>query len=135
MCYRPAIGTALAAVLGLAWSAPPAAADNYPRQTAVDAIHYVFRLTLNDDTDEIVGETTAELRFTRAGVTEAALDLASAANGKGMTVSAVTADGKSVTFGHETGRLRWAVDPPSLDNDRRTLTVPYRGVPARGRRI
>ena len=59
MRYRFAI--AAVAVLGLA---VPALADNYPRQPGVDAIHYSFRLTLSDDTDEVVGESTAELRFT-----------------------------------------------------------------------
>jgi aminopeptidase N len=135
MRYRLTIGTALSVIVGLAGSAPPAAADNYPRQTGVDAIHYVFRLTLSDDTDEIVGETTAELRFTRGGVAEASLDLASAANGKGMTVSDVTADGKSLAFTHEKNRLRWPLDPPPKENERRTFIVKYRGVPAAGLRI
>ena len=26
-------------------------------------LHYVFRVTVNDETDEIKGETTVELRF------------------------------------------------------------------------
>ena len=45
------------AVLGLSWCAH-AIADNYPRQTGVDVQHYIFRVTLNDDNDEIAGETT-----------------------------------------------------------------------------
>ena len=32
-------------------------ADTYPRQPGIDVQHYVFRITLTDDTDEIAGET------------------------------------------------------------------------------
>ncbi len=39
------------------------AADTYPRQAGIDAIHYIFRLALSDSTDEILGEATADLRF------------------------------------------------------------------------
>ena len=68
-------------------TAARAAADTYPRQPTVDALHYAFQLALNDQNDEIVGEATITIRFTGAGVTEVALDLASASDGKGMTVA------------------------------------------------
>ncbi|HEY2783892.1 MAG TPA: M1 family aminopeptidase [Fimbriiglobus sp.] len=132
---RTAGGAGILAILGLLLYVSPAAADNYPRQTGVDAIHYVFRLTLSDDTDEIVGESTAELRFTRVGVTEAVLDLVSAANGKGMTVAEVTSAGKPVPFTHEKGRLRLTLDPSPKEDERRKFTVKYHGVPASGLRI
>src|SRR5262245_33075919 len=135
MSYRPARSTAVLALLSLGLFAPPAAADTYPRQPGVDAVHYVFRLTLSDDTDEIAGEATAELRFARDGVSEAALDLASAANGKGMIVAEVTAGGKPVKFTHEKGRLRITLDPPPKEGERRKFTVKYSGVPAGGLRI
>jgi hypothetical protein len=47
--------------------------DTYARQAKVDAVHYVFQLTLNDENDEITGGATIALRFTGAGVTEVAL--------------------------------------------------------------
>jgi hypothetical protein len=50
-------------------------ADTYPRQTCIDAHHYVFQLTLSDDSDEIVGDATVDLRFVHEGVSEFALDL------------------------------------------------------------
>ena len=34
------------------------AADTYPRQPGVDALHYVFRLTISDLNNEIAGEST-----------------------------------------------------------------------------
>src|ERR687888_439815 len=88
------------AILVLVLATRPAAADTYPRQPGVDAQHYAFRLTLRDDTDEISGEATTDLRFVRVGVTEVTLDLASAAGGKGMTVAAVTANGTAVKYAH-----------------------------------
>ena len=51
-------------------------ADPYPRQPDIDAIHYTFRLTLSDSTDEISGQGTADIRFLRDGIREFALDLA-----------------------------------------------------------
>lgn len=66
-----------------------AAADTYPRQSGIDALNYAFRLTLTDDTDEIVGEATIDIRFLKNNLTEFALDLASVNGGKGMTVSQV----------------------------------------------
>lgn len=119
-------------LLGLSLSATPARADTYPRQPGVDVAHYTFRLTLADDSDEIAGESTADLRFTREGVKEVVLDLASAANGKGMTVADVTCDGKAVKFTHEKGKLRIALDPVSKAGERRAFTVKYAGVPAAG---
>src|SRR5437763_63459 len=36
-------------------------ADTYPRQPGIDVQHYIFRVTLADDTDEIAGETTVSV--------------------------------------------------------------------------
>jgi aminopeptidase N len=128
----PAYGFAIVAALLLAG---PAAADTYPRQPGVDALHYAFRITLRDDSDEITGETTAELRFLKDGLTEFTLDLASTAKGKGMAVTAVTERGAPVPYAHESDRLRITLNPPSKSGERRQFTVVYHGVPAGGLRI
>jgi aminopeptidase N len=123
-------------VLGLGLTAPTAVADTYPRQPGVDALHYAFRVTLRDDSDEIAGEATADLRFVKDGVTEFALDLASAtAGGKGMTVSAVTVGETPVRFVHEKDRLRMTLDAAANVGERRQFTIRYQGVPASGLRI
>src|ERR1700677_3958338 len=92
-------------VLALLFCAPTAVADNYPRQPAIDIQHYIFRVTLTDENDEIAGETTVSVRFLKDGVASFWLDLASAANGKGMTVTDVTSAGAVVKFAHQNGRL------------------------------
>lgn len=135
MTRRPVRGTAVLVLLGLGVAAPPAAADTYPRQPGIDALHYVFRVTLRDDSDEIAGEATAEFRFVQDGVAEVALDLTSAANGKGMTVTEVTAGGKPVKYVHEKDRLRLTLDPPPKAGERRSFTVKYGGIPADGLKI
>ena len=52
-----------AALLALSWCASQAVADNYPRQPGIDVQHYIFRVTLSDDNDEITGETTVAIKF------------------------------------------------------------------------
>src|SRR5271157_4801811 len=99
--------------------APQIFADTYPRQPGIDAQHYVFRVTLSDDNDEIVGETTVDLRFVQDGVTEFALDLASAASGKGMTVSQVTSGGAAVEYVHRADRLAMTLPSAPKAGERR----------------
>lgn len=109
-------------------------ADTYPRQSGVDAQHYIFRVTLSDDSDEISGEATVELRFVRDGVSEFALDLTSEAGGKGMTVSSVDSNGAPFQFAHQDNRLTIKLAPPKA-GDLRQFTVHYHGIPADGLRI
>ena len=111
------------------------AADTYPRQTGIDAQHYVFRLTMSDDSDEISGEATVELRFVRGGVTEFALDLTSAAGGKGMIVSDVTSKGGQAAFAHQNNRLTIKMASPPDAGELRQFTIRYHGIPADGLRI
>src|SRR5262245_54656117 len=121
--------------LCLSWFAWQALADTYQRQPGVDALHYAFRLTLSDDSDEIVGEATIDLRFVREGRTESTLDLASVNNGKRMNVSEVQAEGGPLGFAHQADHLRITLGSPSRAGERRQFTVRYRGIPANGLRF
>jgi len=111
------------------------AADTYPRQPGIDSQHYIFRITLSDDSDEITGETTAEFRFVKDGVTEIALDLASPADGKGMTVTSVAFDGSPAKFTHESDWLVINLPFAPHAGDLHRLTIQYHGIPASGLRI
>ncbi len=108
----------------------PLLADTYPRQPGVDAQHYIFRVELRDDTDQIAGEATADLRFLEAGVREVALDLAA-----GMTVSEVSTGASAANFTHTSDRLVITLPDRVAANERRQFTVKYHGVPAGGLRI
>ncbi len=121
--------------LCLSWVVLLAGADTYPRQAGVDVLHYVFRLTLNDDTDEITGEAMIDLRFASNSLSEVTLDLASAQGGKGMIVSSVTANATPLRFRHEADLLRITLDALAKSGERRQITVRYRGVPANGLRM
>ena len=114
---------------------PDAAADTYLRQPGVDAVHYVFRLAFTDASNDIEAESTATFKFTGAGIKEVALDLTSAAGGKGMTVSSVSCGGRPAQFTHDSNRLRIALAEPSAIGGEISCTTAYRGVPGGGLRI
>ncbi|HLJ45772.1 MAG TPA: M1 family metallopeptidase [Bryobacteraceae bacterium] len=95
----------------------------------------MFRLTLSDSSDEIEGSTTVTVRFLADGVTQIALDLASAANGKGMTVTEVTSTAGNVQYRHEHDRLVLSLSTEGRSGEKREFTVRYHGVPASGLRI
>ncbi len=125
----------LALVLALTTSIPTLSPprDNYPKNPNIDALNYTFRITLSDDTDEIVGEATVDLRFLVEGITELRLDLISAtADGKGMTVTGVSSADKPLQYQHENDELRISLLSPSQANQRTRVTIAYRGVPATG---
>lgn len=110
-------------------------ADTYPRQPGVDALNYVFRLTLSDDTDEILGEATIDLRFLKDSIADFTLDLASVKDAKGMRVSEARSGPALLRFTHEADLLRITLDSSSKAGERRQIVVRYRGVPAKGLRI
>jgi len=112
-----------------------ALADTYPRQSGVDVLNYSFHLILSDDTDEIIGEATIDLRFLKDGLADFTLDLASVRDGKGMSVSEVQMRGAALRFKHEGDVLRITLDSPSKASERRQFIVKYHGVPAKGLRI
>jgi aminopeptidase N len=116
-------------------------ADTYPRQTGIDAIHYQFRLTLSDQSDEIAGETTVTVKFLLDNVRDIQLDLTSPAAGKGMTVASVRRGGgmdvpgpraDALVYSHDANRLRVVLPSPGRAGQEYTFTVRYRGIPAAG---
>jgi aminopeptidase N len=118
-----------------------ALADTYPRQTGVDAWHYVFRLEVSDTSAEITGDATVDLLVTGAGagpredLKEIALDLTSAADGKGMTVTNVSLAGRSVPFTHARNRLTISLPAPPPPSSHLVFGVKYHGAPADGLRL
>lgn len=118
-----------------------AAADTYPRQNGVDAIHYTFRLTLSDASDEIVGETTVTVKLLKDLIGDLTLDLTSQSAGKGMTVQSVRRGGPietpgpasdAIIFTHTDNRLRLVLPPQTKAGQELTFTVRYRGFPKEG---
>jgi len=127
--------TICASLLLCVSSAHNLSGDSYLRQPAVDVLHYVFRLAITDTNDEIAADSTVTLRFSAAGVTEVALDLVKSSGATGMTVSAVTCDGKPAQFAHDGNRLRITLTQPATAGGELSCTTTYRGIPAAGLRI
>lgn len=113
---------------------PRAGADTYPRQPGIDVLHYVFRLTVDDQTGSIDGDATVTVRIVREGVREIALDLASAAGDRGMTVLAVSCDRSPVGYRHSGNRLILTPASAASAGAELSFTVRYTGVPAAGLR-
>jgi aminopeptidase N len=144
------LATATLTVVMTLGALAPAAADTYPRQPGIDVEEYVFRITLSDATDEIVGVSTAAIRLVENGVTNVMLDLIGRTGGRdtGMTVDSVriapgsaeaaamsgsaTGDdlGAPVRFAHTGDRLRITLPAAGVAGDRIFLSVAYHGAPA-----
>ncbi len=105
---------------------------HYGRQPGIDVQHYAFAVALNDSTDEIAGDATVTIKFTRDGLATFFLDLASAAGGKGMTVTAVTADGSALAYSHRDDRLNITLGRATKAGEQRKFTVRYHGIASGG---
>ena len=127
--------TLTAALVCLVFVALPLGAlDTYPRQPGVSVEHYVFALELSDANDEMRGEATVTIRFTRDGLTSFFLDLATPSNGKGMTTTGVFADSVAVRYLHAANRLTITLARPSRASEVQRFTIRYHGIPADGLR-
>ena len=133
MNIQPLRTFAILALIGSLAARSPA--DTYPRQAGVDVIHYIFALTLGDNSDVIEGETQIRLRFATDGVKQVSFDLINRAFDKGMTVAGVSMGDKALAFAHTADRLTVTLPEPSTAAREAALTIRYSGVPGAGLRI
>ena len=120
------------AVLGLClafFTVVPVVTDTYPRQSAVDAIHYRFALTLTDNSAHLEGEATATFRVL-APVGSIDLDLMNT-----MRVTAVRVAADPISFSHDRNRLRLAVPPAIRPGNDVRYTITYSGTPSDGLQV
>src|SRR5581483_1845823 len=101
-------------------------ADSYPRQPGIDVQHYIFRVTLSDDTDEIEGETTVTIKWGQPELRDFFLDL-----GPAMKVTEV----RGYTYRHEGEKLQISLDFAPKIGEKRDFLIKYRGKPAAGLKI
>ncbi|MCE7992695.1 MAG: M1 family metallopeptidase [Roseivirga sp.] len=112
--------------------------DPYSKNPNIDALNYRFEFQLSDETDKIQGKATVDVRFKIDGIERLRLDLIKASGtleGKGMTVTKVVSDGKSVSFIHENDALIISLPAASVKNQRSQFTITYSGIPATGLKI
>lgn len=112
--------------------------DPYPKNPNIDALNYKFEFQLSDETDEIKGKMTMDVRFLKAGIKNLRLDLINQSkdlDDKGMKVSEVTANGRSLSFQHQDDVLLITLPKQTAANQRNQITVFYQGIPATGLKI
>ncbi|HNC30235.1 MAG TPA: M1 family metallopeptidase, partial [Cyclobacteriaceae bacterium] len=111
------------------------ATDNYPKNPDIDVQHYRFDITLSDETDEIKCTATIEILLKKKDIRQIRLDLTNVSSGKGMTVSAITQNGKQLSYTHQKNELLITLANASQAGEHIQLTVSYSGVPATGLHI
>jgi aminopeptidase N len=110
--------------------------DPYPRRDGIDVEAYRFEIELRDDTDSITGRATVTIRFTQDGIAEIPLDLATVGpDDRGMEVSSVTAEGRTLPWTHEADLLTVDLPAAGRAGERTAIRIEYRGVPRSGLRI
>jgi len=112
-------------------------ADTYPKNLRVDIINYRFALELHDQDNRIAGTAEVDLRFLAEGEASLRFDLTNRddATGRGMTVSAVSADGASLAFVHRDNALTVTLPRRFEAGQRLRLQVAYAGEPAAGLKV
>jgi aminopeptidase N len=113
-------------------------ADGYPRNYAIDIIHYAFNLTFSDQTDEMKGIASITLQCKQKDVKQIRLDLINQADkwkGKGMSVQSVSLYNKALNFTHHNDELLIQLDASPAINESITIVVTYSGIPAGGMKI
>ena len=113
-------------------------ADSYPRNYAIDILHYAFELTFADNTDEIRGSAFITLQCRQNNVSQIRLDLINTSDkwkGKGMNVQSVTLNNQLLSFTHKTDELLIQLGASPAISQSLTIVVNYSGVPAGGMKI
>jgi len=111
----------LLAILLLAATSSPAAADTYPRQP-VDVLHYDVSISFLPDF-AYEGRTRVDARLLAEGLTELRLDL------DGPRVDRVSAHGERLDFRLDAGRLVVALARPWHEGEIVPILVEYHGRP------
>ena len=97
---------------------------------AIDIQHYNFSIRLNDENDTIKGQAIVKIKFLK-DVNAFKLNLVKTnSKGKGMLVSAITEEGKNLSFSQDSDLVN--IDAASKNNTVHNFTITYKGIPADG---
>ena len=105
------------------------AQDAYKKNEAIDVQHYLFNLLLNDDNNEIRGESLITVKI-KGDADSLSLDLVGNTGSYGMTVTGVFEDQVMVDYQHTLDKIKIALntDEPTT----KTFTIQYQGIAQRG---
>ncbi len=107
------------------------AQDRYHFQP-IDVKHYAFHLQLNDQNNQIKGQTFVSILFKESNLEQLTIDLVSQQNSKGMRVNVVKEEGRLLPFSQEREKLIIQLDKASSKDELRTFEIAYEGEPADG---
>lgn len=100
--------------------------------SSIDVSGYIYELELNDLNNQVTGKATVNAVFLKES-NLLQLDLISVnKEGKGMTVSGVSANNKALSFTHLRDTLRIALEAPVKKGDSISVVIRYSGIPADG---
>ncbi|WP_339710498.1 M1 family metallopeptidase [uncultured Kriegella sp.] len=112
-------------------------ADNYPKNPNIDVLHYSFDLKLSDATDAIKATATLLVKFKTDGIKTLRLDLIkenTERGSKGMRVTQIISKNTTLNYTHSNDVLLIHF-PPSEENEERTISIAYEGIPNDGLKI
>lgn len=113
-------------------------ADNYPKNHAIDILHYKFELSLSDLSDEIMGKATLRILFKTNDSKKIRLDLINkteARKGKGMFIDSIYSHHHKIKYTHSNDELFLFFDIPPQKDEKLEISIAYRGIPAGGLKI
>ena len=105
------------------------AQDTYKRKDNADVQHYRFDLTVNDDSNEIIGQSFIKVNFDKE-IDTFALDLIGKSNQFGMEILEVLEDDKKANYTFQKDKI--LIIPDLKDTKERTFSIKYKGVPEKG---
>ena len=117
-------------IFALGCSRPSARAqDVYKRNDGADVQHYLFNISLNDNTNEIIGEAEISIEF-KKDVETFNLDLIGKSGLYGMEILEVLENDENVSYTSDKNKIKIY---PSLNATLKGIyTIKYRGIPEQG---
>ena len=116
----------LASAILIVSAAVGALADLYPRQPAVDVVHYDISLELTDFSDTVTAITQVHVRAREDGLSRMWLDF------EDMKVDRLSVGGVETPFEHRGGRLSFGLGKTYSRNEILVIEVRYHGRPKSG---
>ena len=104
------------------------AQDLYKRNESADVLSYIFNLTLNDDNNEIIGESIIEIDFKNKN--NFSLDLIGKSGIYGMEITAVYEGNENAIYEYADDKI--LITPADVGDNIRTFKILYHGVAQRG---
>jgi len=113
-------------------------ADTYPRNYAIDVLHYRFEVAVNDNNNEIIGKASISIQFKKSNIKQFRLDLMNQTEkrkGKGMLVQSISSNHQTLNYTHAGDSLMIQLAKPSTQDTVITFEIQYKGIPEEGLRI